>query len=202
MLHCPAEKRQKCFTHQCEFMVTAALTANHMPTLTSCNGTLGINMGFSAIPVTLIVQISSERKKALPRNKQVCSLFLQQTVHENISSKNSVLFHNLCHKFVDHSCQMDENTAVLLHFLLTTQTCQFVQVKLKIFLEMSPICHQFHPVFPQLVHVLYMFPYLLELSRMEHAAKNLFHNCKLLLFRNRCIRRLMLAFMITLFAGM
>jgi hypothetical protein len=130
----------------------------------------------------------------------VWSLFLQQKVHENISSQNSVLLHNLCHKFVNHSCHTVENIALLLHFVLMTQTCQFTeQVKPMIFLEISPICHQFCPVFSGLVHVFYMFSYCLEWNML---LETFFHNYELLLFWKKYIKKPMLEFIMTLFAGM
>jgi hypothetical protein len=61
-------------------MVPVALMALHPPTLTPCSGTLWINMGFSAIPVILRVQISSKRKT---------SITTKQTSVESISPAKS-----------------------------------------------------------------------------------------------------------------
>jgi hypothetical protein len=50
---------------------------------------------------------------------------------------------------------MDINAAVLLQFVLMTQTCPFaLQVEPKILLETSPVQHQFRLVFPHLARLL------------------------------------------------
>lgn len=54
--------------------------AHHTVTLSSCNGTSWSNMGFSAIPVILRVQIYSEMKTSITTKQQIWGLFLQQRV--------------------------------------------------------------------------------------------------------------------------
>ena len=78
------------------------------------------------------------------------------------SSQNSDLLRDLCHTLVKHKILL---LLCFLQFVLLTQTPHFaIHVELEVFLEISPIQHQFRPIFPQLTRTYCVLSYCLNLS--------------------------------------
>lgn len=146
-------------------IIILALVEHHAPT-TTCDGTSWMNMGkllFWDFTCPLQrKQVSSLNRTSdmsssprIPRRYQITKLPL---VSRRVSYISWTAFFS----------QVAANAAVLLQFVLITQTCQFYEhVETTIFLEISPSYHQFRLVSACLLRILC-------LSKMEAAARNLF----------------------------
>lgn len=171
--HCFAEKRHLCFTHQCEFMVPAALMAHHTETLTSCNGTSLINIVFFAIPIILRVQMYSEMKTGITtKQKSGGSTSPANGVIHKIQFCFSTWFTNFWTSVV--TLMKTKQFCCTLCWWCRHANLHTKQVEPVFFFEMSPIWHQFHPVLPQLVHVFYIFSYCPKLSKWNPLLETLF----------------------------
>jgi hypothetical protein len=106
-------------------VIVVAVTAHHTPTLTSCTTSWWMNI--RPVPVTTRVHLSLEKKLSFitKQNEHGVYFFLMHCmkvlVHK-IQSCSTICV-TVCES---QMCDMDENAAVLLCFLLVLQTCLFV----------------------------------------------------------------------------
>jgi hypothetical protein len=169
-----------CVTYECEFMflekkagpvILVAFIAYHT-TLTSCNPTSWINIKICYSDEHSYIHWNEI--KFHHRTEWMWGTFLDRALHEDTNSQYSVLLHNLyCTIWEPQLLYTDTNEAVLLHFVIMMFS---VQVKPVVFMEISLIWHQFHPVLLNLASVFCIFSYCLEWNLLF---KTVSHTCNL-----------------------